>query len=162
MIDSSKASEFVSAGSVAVVGASDDPRNFGRTIVNALADRGLPVVTVHPTATSVAGVPCHPTLHATPADIDRVVVMVGAAKSADVVRECIDRGVTKIWLFKGAGTGAVSKDALALCRDHDVEVIAGACPLMFLEPVRGVHRAHRGIRRILHGISGPVATPPAA
>jgi predicted CoA-binding protein len=160
MIDYAQATDFLSHGSVAVVGASDDPRNFGRSVVKALADQGIPVVAVHPTATCVSGVPCHPTLAAVPTPIDRVVVMVGSAKSADVVRECVDCGIAKIWLFKGAGKGAVSSEALSLCHDHNVEVIAGACPLMFLEPVRGVHRAHRGIRRIFHGVSGPATKPP--
>lgn len=32
-------------------------------------------------------------------------------------------------------------------RDHGVVVVAGACPLMFLEPVGRVHRIHRAGRR---------------
>lgn len=33
--------------------------------------------------------------------------------------------------------------------DHGIDVVAGAgaCPLMFLEPVRGAHRVHRALRR---------------
>jgi hypothetical protein len=50
----------------------------------------------------------------------------------------------------GAGRGAVSDEAVARCREAGVEVVAGACPFMFDEPVRGVHRLHRFIsgRRI--------------
>jgi hypothetical protein len=45
---------------------------------------------------------------------------------------------------------AVSDEAVARCREAGVEVVAGACPFMFDEPVRGVHRLHRFIsgRRI--------------
>ncbi|MEZ5261649.1 MAG: CoA-binding protein [Acidimicrobiales bacterium] len=42
---------------LAVVGASDHPGNFGRTIVHELAARGYDVTAVHPTATSVDGRP---------------------------------------------------------------------------------------------------------
>jgi hypothetical protein len=51
-----------------------------------------------------------------------------------------------VWLFKGAAPGAVSDEAVQLCRDHNIAVIPGACPLMFLEPVHGVHRVHRALR----------------
>jgi hypothetical protein len=32
---------------------------------------------------------------------------------------------------------------VAFCADHDIEVVDGACPLMFLEPVKGFHKVHR-------------------
>jgi hypothetical protein len=34
-----------------------------------------------------------------------------------------------------------------LCREQGIEVIAGACPLTFLEPVGWFHRVHRAVRR---------------
>lgn len=32
-------------------------------------------------------------------------------------------------------------------RSHGYDVVAGACPLMFLEPVGWFHRVHRAVRR---------------
>ena len=58
-----------------------------------------------------------------------------------------------VWLFKGAGPGAVSEEALQLCLDHGMSVVAGACPLMFLEPVRGVHKLHRSLRRLNRSVA---------
>jgi hypothetical protein len=37
--------------------------------------------------------------------------------------------------------------------DHGVDVVAGACPLMFVEPVRGAHRLHLAIRRLKHSVA---------
>jgi acyl-CoA synthetase (NDP forming) len=80
-------------------------------------------------------------------DIDGAIVMVPAKASADVVRQCIDAGVRNIWLFKGVGgPGSTSAEATALCRDADVEVIDGACPLMFLDHAGWVHRFHHAVR----------------
>ncbi len=45
------------------------------------------------------------------------------------------------------GPGAFSAETVDWCREHDVDVVAGACPLMFLEPVAGLHRAHLAVRR---------------
>jgi predicted CoA-binding protein len=107
------------------------------------------VVAVNPNATTVAGTPCHPDLTSVPGRIDGVIVMVHHEPAVGVVKECIARGVPMVWLFKGVGgAGSVSGEAIALCHDHGVEVIEGACPLMFLSPVKGVHRFHRRLRRL--------------
>lgn len=158
MIDPEEARSFLTTGRVAVIGASDDKANFGRTVCQALRAHGSEVVAVHPEATSSGGAPAYRSLEAVPPPIDTAVVMVPAAVAADVVTDCITLGIRRIWLFQGLGRGSVSEEALNVCRDADVEVVAGACPLMFLEPVRGVHRMHRGIRRL----RGAVAPEPAA
>ncbi len=147
MIDPAQATAFLSAGRIAVVGASDDPKNFGRTILEALTEHGIDAIAVHPHASSVAGAPCYPSLESVPGTVDGVIVMVPKEAAAAVVRECIHLGVVRVWLFKGAGSGAVSDEAIQLCNDHGISVIAGACPLMFLEPVRGIHKLHRTLRR---------------
>jgi predicted CoA-binding protein len=147
MIDPAQAKAFLSAGRIAVVGASDDPRNFGRSIVSALTEHGVDTVAVHPEATTVAGAPSYSSLTVIPGEVDAVIVMVPKDVAASVVQACADRGVTKVWLFKGVGPGAVTDEAIRLCHEHGMSVVAGACPLMFLEPVSGVHRFHRAIRR---------------
>ena len=141
--------EFLAGRRLAVVGASDDSSSFGRTIVEALSDHGYDVVAVHPTSGPVAGRPCHRSLAEVPGDVDGVVVMTGAEAAVEVVRQCVDRGIEHVWLFKGlGGPGALSEDAVELCRSHDVDVVAGACPMMFLEPVGWSHRVHRSARRL--------------
>jgi len=133
---------------IAVVGASDEASNFGRAVYRALRESGRDVVAVHPKATIVDGDPCYPDVASVPERPDAVVVMVGQAAAAGVVQECIDLGIDKVWLFKGAGgPGAVSDEALALCEQHGIQVVAGACPLMFVEPVGWFHKIHRAGRR---------------
>jgi hypothetical protein len=147
MIDPAQASAFLSAGRIAVVGASNEPKNFGRTILTALTDHGIESVAVHPRATEVAGRPCYPDLQSVPGAVGGVIVMVPKSVALDIVRDCVEYGIARVWLFKGAGPGAVSDEAIRFCQDHGVSVVAGACPLMFLEPVRGVHKVHRMLRR---------------
>jgi len=156
MIDQTTVDEFLAQHRIAVVGASDDKQNFGGTILRALRDHGYDAVGVNPNAITAAGVPCWPDLASVPGPVDGVIVMVPAKASADVVRAAIARGVTRVWLFRGiAGRGAVTDEAVALCREHEVDVAAGACPLMFLEPVGFAHRLHRSVRRMKGAVERP-------
>jgi predicted CoA-binding protein len=149
MIDFDVVQAFLAGSRIAVVGASDDKRNFGRTIVHELHEREYDVVPVNPNATTVDGLTAYADLASVSGEIDGVIVMVNRDKAADVVSDCVSRGVKRVWLFKGLGApGAVSEDALELAELHGVEVVAGACPLMFLEPVGWFHRLHRGARRL--------------
>jgi acyl-CoA synthetase (NDP forming) len=65
-----------------------------------------------------------------------------------VVRECADAGVKRVWMHRGAGQGAVSPEAVALCRDRGIEVVDGECPFMFLPETGWFHGVHRFFRRL--------------
>lgn len=148
MIDERDVEDFLSFHRYAVVGASEDKDNFGGTICREMTSRGYDVVAVHPRAKSVDGIAAYADLASVPGDLDGVIVMVPADRSADVVRACLQRGVERVWLFQGAsGGGSVSPEAVELCQQHGIQVIAGACPMMFLKPVGWFHRVHRAARR---------------
>jgi predicted CoA-binding protein len=149
MIDPKVAQDFLTQRRLAVVGASDVPKSFGRTVYCAMRDHGRDVVAVNPNCETVAGDPCYADLAKVPGAVDGVVVMVHRDRAAAVVRAAAARGITRVWLFRGLGSpGAVSDDALEECARRGMEVVAGACPLMFLEPVGGFHRLHRAARRM--------------
>lgn len=153
MIHPEAVQEFLAQRRIAIVGASDEKDNFGRTIYKEMRDRGYDVRAVHPTATSVEGDACFADLASVPGDLDGVIVMVPAAAAADVARAAVARGVPRVWFFKGVGSGALSAEAIEVCRDAGVATIDGACPLMFLEPAAWLHRAHRTLRRLNRSIA---------
>ena len=51
MIDPEMAREFLAQRRLAVVGASDDPKNFGKSVYKALKEHGCSVAAVNPNAT---------------------------------------------------------------------------------------------------------------
>jgi predicted CoA-binding protein len=160
MIDPAACREFLSHRRLAVVGASDDAKNFGGSIFKELVKRGYEAVPVNPNVETVEGRAAYPDLASVPGELDGVIVMVSRDRSAVVVRAAIDRGVRRVWLFQGlGGAGSVSDEAVALCRASGVSVIPGACPFMFLEPVGWFHRVHRAARRMKHAV-GPDAGEP--
>jgi predicted CoA-binding protein len=148
MITHKAVSEFFAGHRIAVVGAADRKDSFGRAICSALVDHGFEPIPVHPTEAMVDGRRCFPHLADIPEPVDGVIVMVPAPVAESVVEDAAAAGVRQVWLFKGiGGAGAVSPEVIEACRRHGIEPVAGACPLMFLEPVGGAHRFHRVIRR---------------
>jgi hypothetical protein len=100
-----------------------------------------------PPDTLVDGRRAYPRLHDVPHKVDGVIVMVTGDAAAEIVDDADAVSIKHVWLFKGiGGAGAVSAASLAACERHGIDPVAGACPLMFLEPVTAVHRIHRSIR----------------
>jgi predicted CoA-binding protein len=95
----------------------------------------------------VSGDRAYPDLASVPEPLDGAVVMVGPDRSPAIVREAASAHVPRVWLFQGlGGKGAASPDAVHLAVELGLEVVPGACPMMFLEPVGVVHRIHRLLR----------------
>ena len=138
---------FLDQENVAVVGVSRNPKDFANAVYRHLRDdgRGRTLYAVNRAAdgAELEGRPSYRSLSDVPDPLDGVLVMVPAAAAAEVVRDAVARGVPRVWLHKGGGPGAVSDEAVAVAREAGVELVDGACPMMFGEPVRGIHRFHR-------------------
>jgi predicted CoA-binding protein len=147
-VDERLARDFLDAGRLVVIGASPERDSFGGTIARALHAHGTEVVVVNRGNRPVDDLPCYRSIDTVPGEVDGVIVVVPPAVAANVVRECAAAGVRRIWLFKGiGGPGSATDEAVAVAEASDMEVIAGACPLMFIEPVGWFHRVHRYVRR---------------
>jgi predicted CoA-binding protein len=140
----SKASidRFLQGERLAFVGVSRNPKAFANAVAREFRDRGYEILPVNPNADEIEGVPCYRTIAELP-DVDGAVVMVPAAAAADVVEHCAARGIERVWLHRGAGQGSVSPEAVEAARTAGIEVVDGACPLMFLADTGWFHRLHR-------------------
>jgi uncharacterized protein len=132
---------FLAQRHIAVVGVSRDPKQFANAVYRQLRHDGRVLFPVNEAADGapIEGDTSYRCLSEVPQPLDGVLVMVDSARAADVVAEAVVCHVPMVWL----GRGVHSPEAVALCDDHDVEVIDGVCPLMFDEPVSGIHRLHR-------------------
>lgn len=138
---------FLDAADVAIVGVHRDTRQFANSVHRHLRAGDRTVHPVHPEVAELDGDPCVRSVADLPAEVRDVLVMVAPAATDAVVEDCIRRGVDRIWLHRGAGQGSVTPSAVAACRSAGVEVIDGACPMMFAEPVGWFHRIHRRLAR---------------
>lgn len=139
--------DFLAQRNIAVAGVSRDPKQLANAVYRRLRDGGRTVYAVNPNTDTVEGDRCYRSLADVPSPVDGVIVVVPAARSAEVVRAALERGIPRVWLHRGAGPGSVSPEAVELCRNAGVPVIDGACPLMFDEPVGFAHKMHRVLSR---------------
>lgn len=140
--------DFLSHDPIAFIGVSRREKAFANSVYRELHAHGHRLVPVHPTLDAIDGDPCVTDVAELPAGIGGAIVMVGADRSAEVVRACVDHGVPRIWLHEGVGPSSVSDEAVAICRAAGVEVVDGACPLMYDQPAGVIHRIHRAERRL--------------
>lgn len=141
---------FLALKRIALVGASRDSAHFSRMVMRELLGHGIDVVPVHPDADRIEGRVAFPTLERVEPPVEGALVMTPAAASAAVVKACAAAGIARVWLHRGAGTGAVSAEAVQLAERLGLTLVAGRCPLMFLgEHPAAVHRAHAGVLRLL-------------
>jgi predicted CoA-binding protein len=136
--------DFVTCKSVAVVGASATKKKYGNTALRELRTRGFDVLAVHPTAKSIDGISCFPSLAALPSKPDGVFVCVQPEKVKAVLREAAAAGIPRVWLQQGAESPAADD----LARELGLHLVSGVCILMYMQPVRGIHALHRGVMRL--------------
>ena len=149
MPDQKTIEDFLSQRYFAFVGVSRDRKQFANAVYRTLRENGRNFYPVNEAADGLPleGDQSYRTLGEVPDPVDGVLVMIPANQAADIVRDAIRRGIPRVWLYRGAGQGSVSEEAVSLCRDAGVAVVDGACPLMYEEPVLGVHRLHRWLLR---------------
>lgn len=139
---------FLASKRIAFIGVSQNERDFSRHLFREFAGRGYEVTPVHPRLAEAEGYPCFSQVGNIQPPVEAAIVMTSAERSAQIVRECAAAGIPRVWLYRAAGKGAVSEEALEACREAGIEVVAGECPLMFLPGTGFPHKLHGLVRRI--------------
>jgi predicted CoA-binding protein len=144
------AADFLAQKRVAVAGVSRTPgSSHGANIVyNRMKKVGYEVFAVNPNADEVEGDRCYHDLASIPGGVDAVVIGTAPAAAASVARECAELGIGKVWLHRSIGGGSVSQEAVDYCREHDIAVIVGGCPLMFGDCADVPHRIMKGVLQL--------------
>ena len=147
-----KVDDFLSHKRIAIAGVSHtNTNNTANAIYRRFRDAGYEVFPVNPNAETVEGTVCYKHLKDIPVHVDGVVIVTRADVTESVVHDCAEAGVTRIWMHGGVhGPGSsVSESAVRYCKDHNISVIAGACPLMFGTTSDGFHRLIKGVFGIM-------------
>lgn len=144
--------DFLSQKRIAMVGVSRERKAFSGMLFEELCRRGYDVVPVNPSAAEVLGRPCFVRVQDIQPPVDAALLMTSPTATDTVVRDCAEAGIRRVWMYRAGGPasanqGAVSPAAVEFCRAHDIQVVPGECPFMFL-PKPGFHGIHRFIRKI--------------
>jgi predicted CoA-binding protein len=143
MVITEAAKGFLSQRRIAVAGASRKGDTAGNLIYKKLRQEGYATFAVNPNADQIEGDPAYQHLADIPGGVEAVVVATHPSVSASVVEECADLGIKWIWLHRSFGQGSVSDEAIATARRAGMNVIPGACPMMYCDPVDVGHKCMR-------------------
>lgn len=146
---------FLRARRVALVGASRSEQDLSRMILRELVRRGYDVVPVNPAAQEVDGRRAFARVADVAPPPDAALVMTPPERAEEVVRDCAAAGVREVWFHRGAGAGASSPQALALCAQRGIHAVRDLCPFMALPGAAFPHRLHGFFRRALAGRAAP-------
>ena len=135
--------EFLRGKRIAVAGVSREAGQAANAVYRKLRDAGYEARPVNPNASEVEGVQCYPDLRSIPGSLDGVVVATHPAVSVELVRQCSESGVARVWFHRSFGQGSVSEAAIRECEVRGVQCIVGGCPLMYCAPVDLGHRPMR-------------------
>ena len=134
------AAEFLTHRRIAVAGVSASKPNAANGIYRRLRKDGYRVYAVNPHADIVEGDACYHSISDLEDNVDGVVVGTHPDDAVEVARACIAAGIPRIWFHRSFGAGRLAGDAVRLCEEAGMSVIAGACPMMFLDPVDPGHK----------------------
>ena len=150
-----KVHDFLDQKRIAVAGVSRDNSHHpaGNLIYRRLKTTGHDVFPVNPHMETFEGDRCYPDVRSIPGGVDGVVIITRPETTERIVRDCGDAGVRRVWMHQSMAKGSsVSPQAVEYCRQHDISVIAGACPMMFGPGVDFGHRCMRWAMKVSGGL----------
>ena len=129
-----KVNDFLAQKRIAVAGVSRNNSHHptGNLIYRRLKASGHDVFAVNPHMQTFEGDRCYPDLQSIPGGVDGVVIITRPETTERIVHDCCDAGVRRVWMHQSLANGSsVSSKAVAYCHQHEISVIAGACPMMY-------------------------------
>jgi predicted CoA-binding protein len=134
---------FLSTQKIAVAGVSRDQKKFGFLVFKHLRERGFEVYPINPETDNIAGTPCFRSVSALPLNVHSLVILTPKKNTREVVAEAMAKGIDNIWIQQMSDTPA----AIELTKAHPVNLITKECILMHTDPVTGIHKFHRSIKK---------------
>jgi predicted CoA-binding protein len=111
------------AKTIAVVGASEDPRRASHQVMHYLIQCGYDVIPVNPSAETVLGKACVASLAEIDRPVDIVDVFRRSSAAADVAQEAAAAGATCLWLQEGVR----SEEARRIAEEAGMAFVQDRC-----------------------------------
>jgi uncharacterized protein len=134
---------FLATRKLAIAGVSRNEKKFGFHVFKHLREKGFEVYPINPAADEIAGVPCFRSVGALPLNVHNLLVVTPKKETKEVVAEAIAKGIDNIWIQQMSDT----PEALELARSRPVNLVAGECIFMHVNPVTSIHKFHRAVRK---------------
>ncbi|MFO7982878.1 MAG: CoA-binding protein [Desulfuromonadales bacterium] len=121
--------KFLESPAFGVAGASTDRNKYGNKVLRCYLQNDRKVVPVNPKADEIEGITCVDSVKSLPAEVKSLSIVTPPQITEKVVEEAVEKGMENVWMQPGSQ----SDEAVRLCRDNDINVIAdGSCILVVL------------------------------
>ncbi|MCK9421403.1 MAG: CoA-binding protein [Bacteroidales bacterium] len=134
---------FLAPRKLAIAGVSRDPKKFGFSVFKELKEKGFEVIPINPEADNIDGTPCLRHVSELPDDVSSLLIITPRSQTPGIVTEALERKLKNIWIQQMSET----PETLILAKTSGVNLIYKQCILMYTDPVKGIHKFHRNIKR---------------
>lgn len=134
---------FLATRKLAVAGVSRDQKKFGYIVFKTLTEKGFEIFPINPSTDMIASTPCFRNVGALPVNVHNLLILTPKKQTQEVVAEAIRKGIDHIWIQQGCET----REIVELINAHKINLITGECILMHADPVTGIHKFHRTLRK---------------
>ena len=141
--------EFLGQKRFAFVGVSRQEKDFSRALFREFQTQSYEPVPVHLEATEIEGAACFAHVRDIHPPVDSVLLMTSPAVTDELMQECVDAGIKRVWFYGAAGQGAATVGALQMCETNGIRAIPGECPFMFLKGSSWFHQFHGLVNKIV-------------
>jgi predicted CoA-binding protein len=144
MITKANIDRFFESKTLAIAGVSRNPKKFPNAVLAELAKKGFTVYPINPNTDEVAGVKCYRDVASLPAGVESLAIITKKDKTESLVDAAIARGIKNVWIQQMSETPA----AIDKATKAGINLIYKKCLFMFSEPVSGMHKFHRSIKKL--------------
>ena len=115
--------DFLKQKRFAVIGSFRNESKYAYQILRTLKNKGYEVYPVNPRLKEVDGLTCYHSIKDISEPVDVVDIVTPLAVTEKIVRECKEKGITRVWIQPGAE----SEDAIKFCKDNGIKVVYNLC-----------------------------------
>ncbi len=115
--------DFLKQRRFAVAGSFRNESKYAYRILKTLKEKGYEVYPVNPRLREVDGLTCYPSVKEIPESVDVVDIVTTPQITEKIVRECKEKGISRVWIQPGAESQA----AIKFCKDNNIEVVHNLC-----------------------------------
>ena len=120
---------FLASPAFGVVGASTNREKYGNKVLRCYLQNGKHALPINPNEPQIEGITCAASISDLPPTVESISMITPPAVTAKLVPLAIAQGIKNIWMQPGAE----HPEAVALCRENGINVIAdGSCLLVAL------------------------------
>jgi len=118
--------DFLNQKSFAVAGSFRNETKYAYRIFKKLKEKDYNVFPINPRGGEIDGNKCYPSIKDISENIDVVNIVTPPKVTVNIVKECKDRGIKRVWIQPGAE----DKEAIDFCKQNGIDVIHGLCVML--------------------------------